>query len=85
VDSTLKNIWAMLRELDKHLEKMLEEAIDIVNVKKVKVYTNEYLRESLRRVSENVSRKKNIEITILDEPVETVFGIIVKNINMDSL
>jgi hypothetical protein len=64
---------------------MLEEAIDIVNVKKVKVYTNEYLRESLRRVSENVSRKKNIEITILDEPVETVFGIIVKNINMDSL
>jgi len=85
VDSTLKNIWAMLRELDKHLEKMLEEAIDIVNVRKVKVYTNEYLRESLRRVSENVSRKKNIEITILDEPVETVFGIIVKNINMDSL
>lgn len=87
VDEVIKKVLEIIEEkagrgeLDRHLEKMLEEAIDIVNVKKVKVYTNEYLRESLRRVSENVSRKKNIEITILDEPVETVFGVIVKSID----
>jgi V/A-type H+-transporting ATPase subunit E len=72
---------AVRRELDKYLEKILEEAIDIVNVRNVKVYTNEHLRESLRRISENLSRKKNIEITIMDEPVETVFGVIVKSID----
>ncbi len=87
VDEVIKKVLEIIEkkagrgELDKHLEKMLEEAIDIVNVKKVKVYTNQHLRESLRRVSENVSRKKNIEITILDEPVETVFGVIVKSID----
>jgi len=87
VDEVIKRVLEIIEEkagrgeLDRYLEKMLEEAIDIVNVRKVKVYTSEYLRESLRRISENVFRKKNIEITIIDEPVETVFGVIVKSVD----
>lgn len=70
-------------ELDGYLEKILEEAVEVVNVKKVKVYTNMLLRERLKKASEKVFVEKGVEITIVDEPVETIFGVIVKS--MDDL
>lgn len=66
-------------ELDVYLEKMLEEAVDIVGVGKVKAYTNPSLLESLRIASMNISRKKNVEITVMDDPVDTVFGVVVRS------
>ncbi len=62
-----------------YLEKMLEEAVDIVGVGKVKAYTNPSLLESLRIASMNISRKKNVEITVMDDPVDTVFGVVVRS------
>ncbi len=66
-------------ELDAYLEKMLEEAVDIIGVGKVKAYTNPSLLESLKKASVKISKKKNIEITVLDEPVDTVFGVVVRS------
>lgn len=66
-------------ELDVYLEKMLEEAVDIVGVGKVKAYTNSSLLENLKKASVNISRKKNVEITVMDEPVDTVFGVVVRS------
>ncbi|MCS7126441.1 MAG: V-type ATP synthase subunit E family protein [Aigarchaeota archaeon] len=65
-------------ELDEQLEKMLKEAMDIVNVKRLKVYTSLRLRERLRTVIKNLPMK-DVDIVVEDEPVETVFGIIVKS------
>lgn len=65
-------------ELDEQLEKMLKEAMDIVNVKRLKVYTSLKLRERLRTVIKNLPMK-DVDIVVEDEPVETVFGIIVKS------
>lgn len=66
-------------ELDVYLEKMLEEAVDVVGVSRVKAYTNPLLVENLKKASEKISREKNVEITVLDEPVETVFGVVVRS------
>lgn len=87
VDEVIKKVLEIVGdkasrgELDEYLEKMLEEAVDIVNVKKVKAYTSTLLIERLKKASEKVSRKKNVEITVVDEPVETVFGVVVKSVD----
>lgn len=87
VDEVIKEVLKVVREkasegeLDGHLEKMLEEAVDIVNARKVKVYTNTLLREKLKKFSEKVSRERGVEVTIMEEPAETVFGVVVKSID----
>ncbi|MEM1583836.1 MAG: V-type ATP synthase subunit E family protein [Nitrososphaerota archaeon] len=87
VDEVIKEVLKVIREkasrgeLDEYLEKMLEEAVDIVNARKVKAYTNTLLREKLKKFSEKVLSERGIEVTIQEEPVETVFGVIVKSID----
>ncbi|MEM3819796.1 MAG: V-type ATP synthase subunit E family protein, partial [Nitrososphaerota archaeon] len=87
VDEVIKEVLKVVREkasrgeLDEYLEKMLEEAVDIVNARKVKAYTNTLLREKLKKFSEKVLSERGIEVTIQEEPVETVFGVIVKSID----
>ncbi|MEN2974960.1 MAG: V-type ATP synthase subunit E family protein [Candidatus Caldarchaeales archaeon] len=80
VEKTLETISVKARrgELDKYLEKMLREAIEIVNVKQVRVYTSAHLREALKKIVEKIS---DINVIVEDEPVETVFGVVVKSID----
>lgn len=67
-------------ELDEQLKKMLEEAVDVVNAKHVKVYTSALLKENLKRVVKNML-SRDVEIVIEDEPVKTTFGVIVKSMD----
>jgi len=75
------DIKARRGELNNVLEKMLEEAVEIVGGNHVKIYTNTFLKDSLKKISENVSSKKNIKIEVRDEPVETVFGLVARSLD----
>lgn len=68
-------------ELNNVLEKMLEEAVETVGGNHIKIYTNSFLKDSVKKISENVSSKKNIRIEVRDEPVETVFGLVARSLD----
>lgn len=65
-------------ELDSHMERMLREAVEVVKARQVKVYTSIKLRERLRKIVERM-KFENVDVHVEDEPVETVFGLVVKS------
>jgi len=68
-------------ELKEEFKNLLLEAIEAVGRDDVKAYTSEELKRFLRETALEIEREKKIKIRIQEEPVETIFGVVVKSVD----
>lgn len=72
---------SMKGELREELKKLIIESINAVGEKEVKIYTAKHLLNQVKEIVREVEQETETNITVEDEPVETVFGVVAKSVD----